>query len=178
MKKITALLLSLLLGLGLAGCSAPAESLPAESVPAASQPVESLPAESTPAESEPAEEYWIPDEYGYYYELDNVVLYLEYYGELPDNYITKKEARDLGWEGGSVERYMEGAAIGGDRFGNREGLLPKGNYTECDLYTQGANSRGAERLVFSDTGRYYYTGDHYETFDDVIVTEDWQVIWK
>ena len=116
----------------------------------------------------------IPGEY--YYDLENVVLYIEYYGGLPDNYITKKEARALGWEGGTPERYLEGSAIGGDRFGNREGLLPKGNYTECDLNTLGEEERGAERLVFSDT-EYYYTEDHYESFTQVWV-ENGEVIYE
>ena len=117
-----------------------------------------------------------PVEGEYYYDLENVVLYLDAYGELPDNYITKKEAQDLGWTGGSVEKYMEGAAIGGDHFGNREGLLPDGDYTECDLNTDGKDSRGAERLVFSDEGEYYYTEDHYESFTQVWV-EDGEVLW-
>ena len=65
------------------------------------------------------------DAHGYYYDAEHVVLYLDAYGHLPENYITKSDARALGWEGGSVEAYREGAAIGGDRFGNREGLLPE-----------------------------------------------------
>lgn len=101
----------------------------------------------------------------YYYDLDNVVLYLDTYGELPENYITKAEARALGWEGGSVEVWQEGAAIGGDTFGNREGLLPDGDWIECDIDTDGENSRGASRLVFDlDLGLYYFTDDHYESF--------------
>lgn len=113
----------------------------------------------------------------YYYDLEHVVLYLDHYGELPDNYITKNEARKLGWEGGTPERYLEGSAIGGDSFGNREGLLPKGDYTECDLNTLGKGDRGAERLVFSDDGEYYYTPDHYESFTQVWV-EDGEVIYE
>lgn len=106
----------------------------------------------------------------YYYDLDNVVLYLDTYGELPENYITKAEARALGWEGGSVEVWQEGAAIGGDTFGNREGLLPDGDWIECDIDTDGANSRGASRLVFDlDLGLYYFTDDHYESFELVPV---------
>lgn len=115
---------------------------------------------------------------GYYYDLNNVVLYLETYSELPANYITKAEARELGWEGGSVENYREGAAIGGDYFGNREGLLPKAggrSYTECDIDTNGYGSRGSRRLVFSNDGLYFYTSDHYESFSEVIVTEDYEV---
>jgi hypothetical protein len=111
---------------------------------------------------------WLPEEGEYYYDVENVVLYLYLYEELPDNYITKSEARKLGWEGGSVEKYQGGAAIGGDRFGNREGLLPEAegrDYTECDIDTLGAKSRGAKRIVFSDDGLIYYTDDHYESFE-------------
>ena len=75
----------------------------------------------------------------------------------------------MGWTGGSVERYTgEGTAIGGGRFGNYEGLLPKAKgrtYTECDIGTVGASSRGAKRLVFSNDGLIYYTEDHYESFE-------------
>lgn len=122
----------------------------------------------------------LPTYGSYYYDLTNVVLYLELYGELPSNYITKSEAQELGWEGGSVEKYLEGAAIGGDTFGNREGLLPKANgrsYTECDIDTNGYSSRGSRRLVFSNDGLYFYTADHYETFLEVTVTEEYEVIW-
>ena len=60
-----------------------------------------------------------------------------------------------------------GCAIGGDRFGNREGILPAAqgrSYYECDIGTIGESSRGAKRLVYSDDGLIYYTEDHYETF--------------
>ena len=122
----------------------------------------------------------LPEEGEYYYDLENVVLYLELYGELPPNYITKDEARELGWDGGSVEDYLEGAAIGGDRFSNREGGLPtaKGRkYNECDIDTDGYYSRGSRRLVYSNDGLYFYSRDHYETFDEVTVTDDYEVIW-
>ena len=122
----------------------------------------------------------LPTYGSYYYDLTNVVLYLEVYGELPSNYITKNEARELGWEGGSVEKYREGAAIGGDSFGNREGLLPKADgrsYTECDIDTDGYDSRGSRRLVFSNDGLYFYTSDHYESFSEVIISEEYEVVW-
>lgn len=122
----------------------------------------------------------LPIEGNSYYDLENVVLYLYLYEELPDNYMTKAEARELGWEGGSVEKYKKGAAIGGDTFGNREGLLPKEKgrtYTECDIDTDGEKSRGAKRLVFSSDGLYFYTEDHYESFDEVIVMENYEVVW-
>lgn len=107
------------------------------------------------------------DRDGYYYSKDDVALYIHTYGELPANFITKSEAENLGWQGGSVERYLDGAAIGGDKFGNREGLLPKKNgrvYYECDIDTDGESSRGAKRIVFSNDGLIYYTPDHYKSF--------------
>lgn len=109
------------------------------------------------------------DEDGWYDSKEEVALYIHLYGELPDNYVTKKEAEDAGWSGGNVERYTgEGTAIGGSYFGNYEGLLPKERgrtYTECDIDTVGGNSRGAKRIIFSNDGLIYYTDDHYESFE-------------
>ena len=94
-------------------------------------------------------------------------MYIHTYNKLPPNYITKKEARALGWSGGSLEDYAPGKCIGGDHYGNYEGLLPekKGrSYTECDIGTLGKSSRGAKRIVFSNDGLIYYTKDHYKNF--------------
>ena len=161
----------------------PAEETPAPAEKPAEDPAapETVPDDAPSAEPEkPAEEpsvepenggpeasLPVPDEDGWYYDLENVTLYVMTYGKLPSNYITKRQAEDLGWSGGSVQRFKEGAAIGGGRFGNYEGLLPDGKYTECDIDTDGASSRGAKRLVFSSDGHYYYTDDHYETFAEV-----------
>ncbi len=116
------------------------------------------------AEEEYTEETDLPDPDGTYTGAEEVALYLHTYGTLPPNFMTKKEARKLGWEGGSLERFAPGMCIGGDRFGNYEGVLPEGNYHECDINTLGKSKRGAERLVFDDRGNIYYTDDHYETF--------------
>ena len=105
---------------------------------------------------------------GSYTTKEDVALYIHLYGHLPDNFITKKEAQKLGWGGGSLEPYAPGKCIGGDYFGNYEGLLPekKGRkYTECDIDTLGAKSRGAKRIIFSNDGLIYYTDDHYESFE-------------
>lgn len=106
---------------------------------------------------------------GSYNSKDDVALYLHLYGHLPGNYVTKQEAQAQGWSGGSVEPYTgEGTAIGGSSFGNYEERLPdaKGrSYHECDIDTVGESSRGAKRLVYSNDGLIYYTGDHYESFD-------------
>ena len=107
------------------------------------------------------------DEDGEFTSKDDVALYIHTYGHLPKNFVTKKVARDAGWEGGSLEDYYPGCSIGGDVFGNREGSLPKKSgrtYYECDIDTKGKKSRGAKRIVFSNDGLVYYTDDHYETF--------------
>jgi guanyl-specific ribonuclease Sa len=106
------------------------------------------------------------DEYGIYDSKDEVALYIVTYDKLPSNYITKKEAKKLGWSGGSLESYAPGKCIGGDYFGNYEGNLPEdAQYHECDIDTLGKKSRGAKRIVYSDDGYIYYTEDHYETFE-------------
>ena len=105
-----------------------------------------------------------------------MALYLWVYGHLPENFITKNEAQKLGWSGGSLEPYAPGCCIGGDRFGNYEGLLPDGpTYTECDIDTMGAKSRGAKRIVFSSDGYIYYTDDHYESFTVIWFTDSYEM---
>ena len=79
-----------------------------------------------------------------------------------------------------MEKYLDGAAIGGDRFGNYEGQLPEAKgrtYTECDIDTDGYGSRGSRRLVFSSDGLFFYSKDHYEHFDQVYVTDEHEVRW-
>lgn len=92
-------------------------------------------------------------------------------GKLPDRFLSKKEARKLGWvpEQGNLNEVAPGKSIGGDRFGNYEGKLPaqKGrSYREADVHDS-PERRGAERLVFSNDGLIFYTPDHYKTFYDV-----------
>ena len=108
------------------------------------------------------------EEDGWYSTKDEVALYIYTYGELPDNFITKNEARDLGWDSkaGNLWDVAEGMSIGGDRYYNNDDQLPeeKGRkYYECDINYQGG-FRGAERIVFSNDGLIYYTDDHYESF--------------
>ncbi|MBQ8510493.1 MAG: ribonuclease [Clostridia bacterium] len=140
--------------------AAPETTLPPETTKA--------PETTSPPETTAPPETEAPiDENGSYDSKNDVALYIHTYGHLPDNYITKSEARKLGWEGGSLETYAPGCAIGGDTFGNYEGLLPKKSgrtWTECDIDTIGESSRGAKRIVFSNDGLIYYTDDHYESF--------------
>lgn len=105
------------------------------------------------------------DPNGTYDSKTKVALFIVTYGRLPNNYITKKQAERLGWDGGSVEKYAPGKCIGGDRFYNNEGLLPSGyTYYECDIGTLGRSSRGSQRLVYTKTGIVYYTSNHYKSF--------------
>ena len=104
---------------------------------------------------------------GEYTSKDEVALYLHTYGHLPRNYITKYEAQDLGWRGGSLEPYAPGMSLGGTRFKNYEGTLPEKEgrkYYECDIDYDG-KKRNAKRIVWSDDGLIYYTEDHYESFE-------------
>ncbi len=108
------------------------------------------------------------DEDGRYSTKEDVALYLHTYDKLPQNFITKRKAVDLGWEAnkGNLWDVSDKMSIGGDKFGNREKRLPSKEgrtYYECDINYEGGY-RGPERLVYSDDGLIYYTEDHYDSF--------------
>ncbi len=108
------------------------------------------------------------DEGGIYDSKNEVSLYIHVYKHLPKNYITKKEAKALGWTGGTLYELAPGKCIGGDVFGNYEELLPEKKnrtYRECDIDTLCKKSRGKKRIIYSDDGLIYYTADHYESFE-------------
>lgn len=97
-----------------------------------------------------------------------VIAYLKKHNKLPDYYITKNQARKKGWVAnqGNLCDVLPGKAIGGDRFGNREGRLPKKSgrqYFEADL-NYDCGRRKADRVVYSNDGLVYLTKDHYKTF--------------
>ena len=157
-KKLTSLLALILVALSVFF------SMPEDTA----QVAETYPVESIAIQQlleEPETEAAI-DPLGSYTSKEEVALYIHLYGELPMNFMTKKHAKALGWEGGSLEPVAPGMSIGGDYFGNYEGLLPEDReYTECDIDTRGKDNRGAKRIVFSDDGLIYYTEDHYKTFE-------------
>ena len=66
------------------------------------------------------------DEYGEYTSVNEVSAYLLRYGCLPCNYLTKSEAKELGWTAkkDNLGTVMPGCSIGGDKYQNREKLLP------------------------------------------------------
>lgn len=108
---------------------------------------------------------------GIYSTPEDVALYIHTFDKLPSNFVTKNEARDLGWDNskGNLWDVTDNMSIGGDKFGNREGLLPKADgriYYECDVNYNGG-FRGAQRIVFSNDGLIFYTDDHYESFEQL-----------
>ena len=105
----------------------------------------------------------------WYSSKDEVTDYLITYDELPPNYLTKSEARELGWDNakGNLWEVADGMSIGGDYFGNYEGLLADESgrdYYEADIDYEGGY-RNAKRLIFSNDGLIYYTDDHYKSFE-------------
>lgn len=177
--RITGALFALVFVLSIfSGCGGAMPDMPsytapptADAVPAPDAPsvTEAPASQETPEESEAPEDFSPAalSEDGEYTSAEDVALYLHLYGHLPENFITKKDARALGWSGGGLDSYTDGKCIGGDRFGNYEGLLPEApgrEYRECDIDTLHASSRGAKRIVFSNDGLIYYTEDHYESF--------------
>lgn len=108
------------------------------------------------------------EEDGIYSTPDLVAAYIHTFNKLPSNFITKDEASKLGWVSskGNLWDVTDEMSIGGDKFGNYEGLLPKKNgrqWYECDVNYKGGR-RGSERIVYSNDGLIYYTKDHYESF--------------
>lgn len=102
-----------------------------------------------------------------YTDKEHVAAYINEFAKLPHNYITKNEAKKLGWQtNGTLDKVAPGKSIGGDRYGNYEGRVPNKSgrtWKECDIdYVKG--NRNSKRIVFSNDGLIYYTNDHYQTF--------------
>ena len=99
-----------------------------------------------------------------------VVKYLKEHGELPEYYITKSEAKSLGWvpSKGNLCEVAPGKAIGGDIWTNRQKSLPTKSgrkYFEADL-NYNCGNRNADRVVFSNDGLVFVTHDHYRNFEE------------
>ena len=121
----------------------------------------------SPNEPVPTAEVKIAED-GHYNSKDEVALYIHTYNKLPSNFVTKKEAKKMGWKSskGNLRKVCEGCSIGGDIFTNVQEILPvkKGRiYYECDIDYEGGE-RNAKRIVFSDDGLIFYTEDHYTSF--------------
>jgi len=58
----------------------------------------------------------------------------------------------------------------GVTFGNYEKRLPlrqRGYYREFTVKTPGSRGRGARRIISGRAGEYYYSGDHYRSFQQI-----------
>lgn len=96
-----------------------------------------------------------------------VISYVKQNHRLPDYYITKNEARKQGWDPsrGNLCDVLPGKAIGGDKFNNREGSLPKDEkYFEADV-NYNCGNRNADRIIFTKNGDVYLTKNHYKSFE-------------
>ncbi|MBQ9003179.1 MAG: hypothetical protein IJ087_15120 [Eggerthellaceae bacterium] len=148
MKKLTCIIVSLLLAIGVV---APV----AACTPAGNSP--SSAASASIVES------------GEYTDKDSVADYIHLYGHLPGNYVSKTKAREAGWSSteGNLRDVLPGKSIGGSEFYDDDDQLPDApgrRWTECDIDYSGGYRNG-KRIVFSNDGLIYYTADHYKTFE-------------
>jgi guanyl-specific ribonuclease Sa len=162
---LVALLMALVLVLGSCGADTTAKKKQEN----AAATVTEAPATAVPEVTE------APEEAGPIIEPQAIADYIFEHGELPGNFITKKEAQALGWDSSwnYVSDVAPGMSIGGDKFGNYEGKLPKvkgRKYYECDCWYTGGK-RNAYRIIYSDDGHVWYTEDHYNTFTEMKPTE-------
>ncbi|OBW42689.1 Ribonuclease precursor [Chryseobacterium sp. MOF25P] len=98
---------------------------------------------------------------------NTIINYVKQNHQLPNYYITKNEAKKLGWNPsqGNLCEVLPGKAIGGDHFGNREGKLPKDEkYFEADV-NYSCGNRNSDRIIFTKNGEVYLTKDHYKSFE-------------
>jgi guanyl-specific ribonuclease Sa len=159
-RMFTGLLALMLMTMTISGCASQTE--PSNGTTPTTVTVPSK--ETVPSKTEEAK----IEEDGHYYTKNDVAEYIHLYGKLPENFITKNEAEDLGWVAskGNLWEVSDKLVIGGDKFGNREGLLPKASgrvWYECDVNYEGG-FRGDDRIVFSNDGLIYFTSDHYASF--------------
>ncbi|WP_252214037.1 ribonuclease domain-containing protein [Clostridium sp. CMCC3677] len=101
---------------------------------------------------------------------NDVVDSLKSTGKLPNDYIMKEEAMNLGWKPNkALKNYAPNKKIGGNIFRNEDGVLPNKQartWYEADVgmdYTKGRSKNPGYRVVYSNDGLIYGTYDHYVT---------------
>lgn len=105
---------------------------------------------------------------GIYNTMNEVAAYIYLYHKLPSNYKPKGvfSSRDY-----TKDNKL---SCGGDKFYNREGLLPEAKgrtYTECDIGYSGG-TRNSLRIVYSSDWLIFYTSDHYASYSIIKIIED------
>ena len=99
-------------------------------------------------------------------------IFLMWVGQLPGEYITKKEAKKFGWKPkkGNLNEVLPGRVIGGDVYYNKDGKLPQKNeriWYEADFdYYSGY--RNNCRILYSSDGLMFASYDHCITFYEII----------
>ena len=175
-RKVLGLLALLLAGLILlAGCGGKTGSTAGAGVTGAPEATEYLPGAPAATEYLQLATAAPTKQAGPIIKPQEIADYLFTWGELPENFITKQEAKDLGWDSSwnYVSDVAPGMSIGGDYFGNYEGKLPKikgRKYYECDCWYTGGK-RTAYRIIYSNDGHVWYTEDHYNTFTEMSPSE-------
>ena len=158
-------LLAWLVAVCFAACTVSVEPVDVDDADSSSSSV----AESSSANAKSI--YEAVEESGLYTTKDSVAAYLCKFDKLPANYVGKDEGIAL-YESKTDSTFVNwsfnpwttiGVMIGGDKFGNNEGLLPEGSYHEADV-DYSAKNRGTKRLIYQPDCVIYYTADHYETF--------------
>ena len=103
---------------------------------------------------------------------DGADYWLKWRQTLPNYYITKEEAKALGWKAilGNLSDVAPEKMIGGDLYQNRNGHLPQAPgriWYEADInFTDGYRTR--HRILYSNDGLIFVTYDHYETFVEIV----------
>lgn len=98
--------------------------------------------------------------------------WLKRYGHLPEYYIDKEEAEELGWIqwAGNLHEIAPGKMIFGGVYRNENGHLPSAAgriWYEADIdYSWGW--RGSKRILFSNDGLMFVSYDHYHTFVEIV----------
>ena len=103
--------------------------------------------------------------------LEGADVYLAYFKRLPDYYISKKDAKKIGWIKwkGNLANVAGGKMIGGDIYKNENGKLPSKSgrvWYEADINYDGG-FRNSQRVVYSNDGLIFVTYDHYHTFYEI-----------
>lgn len=98
--------------------------------------------------------------------------FLKYHGMLPRNYLTKEQAKSLGWikRKGNLAEVAPGMQLSGGLYLNDDGKLPVSSartWYEADInYIEGY--RGNARVLYSNDGLLFVTYDHYKTFSEIV----------
>ncbi len=94
------------------------------------------------------------------------------YHQLPPYYISKAEARALGWKAwkGNLASVAPNKMIAKGIYRNDNGHLPESSgriWFEADI-NYIAGRRGTERILYSNDGLIFVTWDHYHTFTEIV----------